>query len=93
MEEQHADTLVVLAEARQAVEENDYKHQLLQELLGQFRQATAPDAPLCVVDAMASPLASARALMAERRPAGLSGQHAGESIHQRRPLRVRGLVI
>lgn len=93
MQERHADTHTLLAEARQAIEESDYKHRLLQEMLGQFRQAAAPDALLTVVDAMASPLARAQALMAERSPKGMLGQHAGDSTRQRRPLRVRGLVV
>ncbi|MCG8291427.1 hypothetical protein [Pseudomonas entomophila] len=90
MKEPPVDSQAVLTEAQQVIEESNYKHRLLQELLGQFRRNTAPHGPPPLIDAMASPLASAQALMAERAPRG--DREAG-GVRQRRPLRMRGLVI
>ncbi|MNJ30559.1 hypothetical protein D3C77_251640 [compost metagenome] len=86
-------TSLLLAEADQIIKDTDYKQQLLSELLGQLKQPSGQITPVHPYDEKTSPLANARALIAERNCQFPVFNHALESSRYRRPLALRGLLI
>lgn len=93
MSNKTGNTSALWVEAEQTIKDADYKQQLLGELLGQLKQ---PSNQLTAVDTYGierSPLASARALIAERGCQLPEFNHALENTRYRRPLLLRGIVI